>query len=268
MAFGKKVVLPFLMVLFSLAITISAQAASNWRSAWQVSANFIGNQPNVTLVVTVERQNSLGLWTLYGVNSVPLTCETTPGVMFAGDTAVFDGTGAIKCDMPSVQEIVHQMTNGRYTPDESCDCKGDPVILADVQLDPNVTGSVWKNPLVHRAAGTDVDMALAAAVPAFSTIPLASMEFTVDNIFAPSNPFMASAAPNVLAARYINLGAVLQPAFAANGADPGTAAPPVPALSVSYEATTLYIGYSPVTGESLHGTLHSLDVDPGCYGSG
>jgi hypothetical protein len=268
MAFGKKLALPFLMVLFFLTATMSAQASANWRSAWQVSANFIGNQPNVTLTVTVERQNSLGVWTLYGVNSIPLNCETAPGVVFANDTAEFDGSGSIKCDMPSVQEIVRQMTNGRYTPDENCDCKGDPVILADAQLDPNTTGSAWENPLVHRAAGTDVDMALAAAVPAFSTIPLASMQFIVDNILAPSNPFIANAAPNALAAHYVNVGAALQPAFEANGADPGTAAPPVPALSVSYEATTLYIGYSPVTGESLHGTLHSLDVDPGCYGSG
>jgi hypothetical protein len=268
MSFGKKLMLPFLMVLFSLAVTVSAQAASNWRSSWQVSADFIGNQANVTLLVTVERQNSLGLWTLHGVNSIPLSCETAPGVLFVNDTAVFDGTGAMKCDMPSVQEIVRQMTNGRYTPDESCDCKGDPVILADVQLDPNMTGSVWQNPLVHRAAGTDIDMALAAAVPAFSTTPLASMQFTVDNILAQSNPFVANGAPNKLSARYANLGAFLHPVFEANGADPGTAAPPVPALSVSYEATTLYIGYSPATGESLHGTLHSLDVDPGCYGSG
>jgi hypothetical protein len=268
MTFGKKLMLPFLMVLFSLAVTMSVQATPNWRSFWQVSADFIGNQPNVTLLVTVERQNSLGLWTVHGVNSIPLDCETVPGVLFADDTAVFDGTGAIKCDMPSVQAIVRQMTNGRYTPDESCDCKGDPVILADAQLDPNTTGSVWQNPLVHRAVGTDTDMALAAAVPAFSTIPLASMQFTVDNILAQSNPFVANAAPNALAARYVNLGAILQPVFEANGTDPGTAAPPVPALSVSYEATTLYIGYSPVSGESLHGRLHRLDIDPGCYGSG
>lgn len=271
MTFRKKQMIPFLTLLFILtflAVTMQAQAAPLWRSTWQVSADFVGDQPNATLVVMVERQNSAGVWVLYNTESMPLNCEAAPGVSFANDTAVFNGTGAITCAMPSVRQIVQRMTNGRYTPAEACDCKDSPLIEANVQLDPNATSSARQNPLVHRAAGGGADMALAAAVPAFSTTPLASMQFTVDDNPAQSNPFIASALPNVLAARYSNDGGALQPAFQANGADPGTGAAAVPALAVSNEAATLYIGYSPLTGESLYGTLHSLDVDPGCYGSG
>ncbi|MCB8968267.1 MAG: hypothetical protein H6660_15400 [Ardenticatenaceae bacterium] len=197
-----------------------------------------------------------------------LACVTAGGVSFTNDTAVFDGTGSIQCAMPSLQEIVYDMTNGRYTPQTSCNCKGNPTILADVQLTPNTTGSDWENPLVHRALGTSTDMALAATVPAYSTIPQAFMQLNVVGNLAQSNPFIANHMPNSLAASYVKVIAGMQPAFLANGADPGTGTPPASGLAVSNAATTLTIGYSPISGQSLHGVLHSLNVDPGCYGTG
>ncbi len=259
-------ILPFF--LFLLAAASQAQAAPVWRSTWEVSANFVSDKPNATLLVTVERQNNFGAWVLYDTEEVQLHCVTAPGVFFANDTAVFEGSGAIQCAMPSVRAMVRQMTKGRFTPDASCDCKGSPIILADVELDPNTTGSAWENPLVYRTTSKGIDMALSANIPAYSTIRFASMQFTVDGNMAQSNPFIANGTPNALSATYFNVGAALQPAFWANGADPGTSTPEVGSLAVSYEATTLTIGHSPVSGESLHGTLHSLDVDPGCYGTG
>lgn len=265
----NKGLILLLVLLFAglLASVGRAEAAVvDWRSTWNVTGDFVGNTPNVLLTVTVERNTGAG-WVLYAQEARQLECSADGGVVLAADTAVFDGTGHIRCAMPSVRSLVRQATNGRYTPDPFCDCKGNPLITADVALDPNITGSVWENPLVQRTSAIGTDMALAAEVPAFSTLPQASLLFTVGVVTAQSNPFLATAVPNALLATYIDLGGK-QAAFEANGADPGTGAAPVPGLLVSNEATTLYIGYSPLTGASLHGTLTSFSVDPGCYGTG
>jgi hypothetical protein len=189
-------------------------------------------------------------------------------VVLANDTAVFDGTGGIRCAMPSIQSLVRDMTDGRYAPAASCSCNGTPIISADVQLNPNTTGADWENPLVYRLARAGNDMALAASVPAFSTLPSASIIFTVNDETAQSNAFIANGMPNTLLATYLDAGDWHQAAFEANGANPGTGVGPVGNLSVTNEATTLYIGYSPATSASLNGTLIGINVDPGCYGTG
>ena len=240
---------------------------NDWRSTWAVQADFVGNTPNVVLTVTVERDTGSG-WFLYGEEMQRLECGVDGGVVLVDDTAVFDGTGHIRCAMPSIQRMVYKMTGGQYTPEASCQCKGNPMIGAKVQLDPNTTGSDWQNPLVAREAVAGTDMALSAVVPAFSTLPQAALNFVVAAEIAQSNAFIANGVPNTFLATYIDVGGLHQAEFVANAVNPGTGAPPVGNLSVSNRATTLYIGYSPATGETLHGTLSSLDLDPGCYGTG
>lgn len=262
----------FLTAVFVLTGLFSSvkqtQAATvEWRSTWDVAADFVGNKPNARLTVTVERNAGAG-WALYAQEVHNLACDREGGVLLVADTAVFDGTGHIRCAMPSVRQLVRQMTYGRYTPAASCDCKGNPLITAAVALDPSTSSSDWENPLVQRVSGAGTDMALAATVPAFSTLPQASMLFTVAAVAAQSNPFVANALPNALSATYLDMAGLKQAAFEANGVNPGTGAGPVPGLSVSNEATTLFIGYSPGTGESLHGTLTGIGLDPGCYGTG
>lgn len=261
-------VLVAILILTAFVQSGQVQAATtNWRNHWDVQVNFIGDEPNALLTVTVEQDTGTG-WKFYAENISRLHCTTAPGVTLTSNTAVFSGTGAIQCQMPSVRELVQQMTSGRYTPNETCNCKGNPTINTKVVLDPNITGTVWDNPLVYRMDGTKTDMALDVPVPAYSTIPMANMTFAVNEYVASSNSFLANARPNTLMATYANLGAALQPVFIANGANPGTGALPVAKLSVTYMETDLFIGYSPVTGASLHGTLESLQIDPGCYGTG
>ncbi|MCL4264539.1 MAG: hypothetical protein KJ069_15050 [Anaerolineae bacterium] len=269
---GKRLIGMVLLVSFLFAgLVLSASpaaAATEWRSTWVVDVDFVGNTPNALLTVTVERDTGGG-WVLFAEEARQLTCVRDGGVLLVNDTAVFDGTGNIRCDMPSVRGIVRQMTDGRHTPTPNCDCKGNPIMTADVSLNPNITGSDRQNPLASRVTPLGaMDMALAAPVPAFSTTPLSSLLFTVGKETAQSNPFIASALPNVLQATYFAVGDWHQADFMANGVNPGTGAGPVADLAVSNDATILYIGYSPLTGESLHGTLEDLSLDPGCYGTG
>lgn len=269
---GKRLIGMVLFVVFLFAglvfSTTPAAAATEWRSTWVVDVDFVGNTPNALLTVTVERDSGGG-WVLFAEEARQLTCTRDGGVLLVNDTAVFDGTGNIRCDMPSVRGMVRQMTDGLYTPTPSCDCKGNPIMTADVSLNPNTSASDRQNPLATRVTPLGaMDMALAAPVPAFSTTPLASLVFTVGNETAQSNPFIANALPNMLQATYFTVGNLHQAAFVANGANPGTGAGPVADLTVSNNATILYIGYSPLTGESLHGTLENLSLDPGCYGTG
>lgn len=265
-------VLTAILIFMGLVSSVEqAKAAivivNDWRSTWAVQADFAGNTPNVVLTVTVERDTGSG-WFLYGEEMQRLECGVDGGVVLVSDTAVFDGTGQIRCVMPSIQGMVYKMTGGQYTPEASCQCKGNPMIAAKVQLDPNIAGSDWQNPLVAREVATGIDMALSAIVPAFSTLPQAALNFGVAAEIAQSNAFIANGVPNTFLATYIDVGGLHQAEFIANAVNPGTGALPIGNLSVSNRATTLYIGYSPATGDSLHGTLSSLDLDPGCYGTG
>ncbi len=246
----------------------SAEAGSEkWRSSWDVAGDFVGNNINVVLTVTVERKSG-AFWNVYGVESYQLACTQEGSVLLANDMAEFDNTGIIQCEMPSIQEIVKEMTEGRFIPNAKCTCT--PTIFADVILDPNTTSAPLTNPIVTRMHGAQTDLALAAPVPLYSTIPSASMIFTVGNEVAQSASFFANGVPNSLMATYFDMGLTKQSHFVANGAAPGSLMGPVPKpnLVTHNSATTLYIGYSPETNSSLQGTLESFLIDPACYGTG
>ncbi|MCB8968266.1 MAG: hypothetical protein H6660_15395 [Ardenticatenaceae bacterium] len=96
MASRKKQLIPVLMLslmLFFLVVTTQAQAApikETWRSTWQVAADFIGDQPNVTLIVSVEHLNSGGVWTAIQHR------ERAAGVCHGGRRLVYQRYGRIR----------------------------------------------------------------------------------------------------------------------------------------------------------------------------
>lgn len=240
---------------------------TEWQANWRFEADFEDNQPNVMLTVFA--------WEI--VDGVPqpvppetrdLTCSVSPNVVLANDAASFIGKGGIHCTVPSIHQIVFEMTGGHYDLPDECICKTGASAWAALTFTQNEGDLHFSNPLFHL---TDLEW----SVPIQAGGGLRpSMNMTVDTAVAQSSLFSVGTGGSSLTA-FFDAQKVgeekyhYMPFFNAN-ALPLKAAPVLiqQNLLISNKQSVLYIGYSPVTKESLRGVLTDLIVDPGCFGNG
>lgn len=266
-------IIRFLLPLFAIIVMFfamkevqpAAAAKPTWTSSWHVNVNFAGNQPNATFKVMV--------WALgtdfYSEKTVDLHCYSSADVLFFDNQAIFNGTGGIRCAMPDMAAMVYEMTDVAEAPlppfslPDECDCKKGAYTDTQVDLGRNLTNENWRNPIFHLQDLT-LDTPVDAGMGQYG-----SMNFAVDEQASSSSLFLGA---NVdLFSRFNAQAGDPPPGYDVIfefDTNPLIATPDTinQSLAISSEQKVLYIGYSPVTGESLHGSLASLFIDPGCFG--
>lgn len=252
---------------FAALATPATAGEAEWQANWRFEVDFVGDRPNVTLTVFV--------WEIVDGVPQPLTPEThdldcwvAPGVTLAGNAATFSGKGGILCAVPSIQQIVSKMTEEQYELPDECMCKTGASAFATLAFTPNGSESDFGNPIFHL---TDLEW----------SVPIAAggglrpfMRMSVDTVMVQSTRF-AGAGGNIPLQGIFEANQIDEeeyeyvPLFKANAVALGVAPALIQQnLHVSNQQPVLYIGYSPTTKQSLHGTLTTLVIDPGCFGNG
>ena len=264
----------FTISIFLLANHQEATAAQveaqvvEYEADWSIHVDFLGNRVNALLTVEVWEFTD-GLQTDYLVTTRDLNCRVPNSVEISDNEAIFAGEGDILCLVPPRQKIVENMTDGAFVPPHQCLSKDGAFAQSEIVLDANDTGQLRFNPIF-----TLPDMALEAQMPPFPTLTT-MIRFFVDIPNAVSQQFTANPGLNLLQADFNQVNdpngkdLAYQPFFIANGSLLSS----IPAnideeLSLSLRRSRLFIGHSPQTGESLFGRIRSLDLDPGCFGTG
>jgi hypothetical protein len=262
-----------LVVLFSLLAVVSTAFAApkhTFESNWAITVDFAGNTPNAELLVEVWKYDATTLVLLDSYAAThTLNCTVPAGVKIFNETARFDGSAGIECALPSIQDIVYDLTNGEYKLPAACTCKTGAVVWSDIQLRSNVSGSDWGNPIATMA-----DIQFASPIPA-STLLRTRLEMTVDGVTAVSTPFNAPNFSSLFEGSFDEINPYGVPFYyyiidlIANGNNLDTApAAYDDSLLISNIQPTLTIGYDPATLEGFHGSMSELFVDPGCFGNG
>ena len=269
---GKRIIFMTTLLFSFFAFYSLAFAAPtyNYESNWSVTVDFVGNQPNATLLVEVWKYDAnTDLLVDSYAETQTLNCNVPPTINIVGDKAFFDGSAGIDCALPSIQDIVYELTKHEYKLPEECTCKTGALVWSDVQLRPNMSKSHWENPIA-----TMEDIQFSAPIPAQSHLRT-QLEMRVDTVTAVSPFHTMPKTSNYLEGFFDELnpyGSVLYNyfnAFKANTdflqATPNFVNGP---LYISNVKPTLHIGFDPSTNEGLHGIMTDLFVDPGCFGNG
>jgi hypothetical protein len=238
-----------------------AAAAGEWRANWLLDVDFVNNQPNVTLTVQVWDPADA-----FESHNEALTCAVSGGAYIKNARAHFPGLGRIVCDIPSLKQIVLDMTDGKFELEDECYCKADAFVLADLAPKANLTAADLPNPVFYLR-----DIQFSTPIPANGGLHFVSLLLAVDGWPAASSFFPGLLAGNdVLAAFSPDLGeGGYEPYFSANGSLLASMPAQIDAdLAVSNVQRALYIGYAPGLSVSFQGTITSLHIDPGCFGTG
>ncbi len=268
---GKRLIISIIL-LFTFFIFYSITFANDayvFESNWSVTVDFVDNTPNAILFVEVWKydQDTAVLLETY-TETRALTCSVPKNVTLKDNKAYFDGSAGIRCALPSLQDIVYQLTDGDYKLPDECTCKTGAIVRSDVTLSPNNSATDWDNPLA-----TMEDIQFSSPIKAGNVLR-SSLEMIVASETAVSKPF-AIQKNNLLQGSFDEINPYNAPAFTylvefiANadllGATPNIINTP---LLISNIQPTLYIGYNPATNQGLHGVMSDLFVDPGCFGNG
>jgi hypothetical protein len=272
MRIGKRIPFIIVIILGFFAVVSSAFAAPvvTFESNWAVTVDFAGNTPNAELLVEVWKYdaNTLVLLDTYSETHT-LNCNVPAGVKIFGDKAYFDGSAGIECALPSIQEIVYDLTKGEYKLPDECTCKTGAVVWADAQLRPNMSGKDWDNPIATMA---DIHF----SSPIAANLHLRSnLEMTVDAVTAVSTPYNAPKTNSLLEGSFDEINPYGVPFYFyiidliadGNNLDTAPADHNAPLL-ISNVQPTLTIGYDSAAMEGFHGSMSELFVDPGCFGNG
>ncbi len=272
MRIGKYLLVATLFLFLSIFLffSTSQKALANqpqYEANWDIKVDFIGDQPNAILTVRVK-ESSDGMVMNYSTEH-ELNCHVPASVEIDNNEAVFNGKGGILCKIPSLKQIVYEMTDGQFILPDECDCKSGAFAVADLTLDPNITGELESNPVF-----TMKDLWMDAQLLPDSSFR-GQMEFTVDNHSALSDGFHVQPTSNFLYANFLQTNGPdsedlsFLPLFDANGTDLEATPNQIEEdLALSFKQHRIYLGYSPLTHQGLNGRIKTLHIDPGCFGSG
>ena len=267
--YSAGILISFIMSFLILANHQEAIAAEiAYEANWAIHVDFEGNRTNAELTVEVW-QFTDGVETYHRGTTRRLRCRVPNSVKISGEEATFSGDGGIRCRVPSLHQIIFDMTDGAFIAPEECDCKVGAFVESEIVLDPNNTSQKRVNPVF-----TMTDLALEAEMPPVLN-PIALMRFYVDTENAFSGHFLVNPGLNLLQAEFDQVNdpnggdLVYQPLFFANGGQLSAFPSEIEEdLALSLKQSQIYIGFSPQTGEALYGRIKTLDVDPGCFGTG
>lgn len=273
MRIGKLplLVVPLLLIATLLFINHTQPAAatqSEYEASWAIHVDFVGNQPNATLTVRVKETIG-GMVQPELISQHTMPCHVPAAVSINNDEAIFNGKGGILCGIPSMKQIVFEMTDGEFILPDECDCKSGAFATSSLVLDPNSSGELRRNPVF-----TMKDLGMEAQMLPSSTLS-SQMRFVVDGRSALSDTFFANLSANFLLANFHQINGpqatdlAFTPLFDANGFDLQSTPELIEDdLALSFKQHRIYIGYSPLIHQGMHGRIRTLDIDPGCFGTG
>lgn len=257
--------LALMVALMALALLWSAQPASaavtRW-AKWKMNFAFPSNQMEAILTVQVGHTTTSGTKIIDQEKEYMATCQIVGNVTVQNEEATFGGSGYYACAVPSIRAKVAEMTQGTLIIPNSCDSKR-PYVIADLAIDGSPVNAGSDNPLFHRDDITfnlplDVNTQEAQLLSEFAQADAESSSFSVNG------------SSQTLSVLYNRVGQnQYAPSFTADStsltATPALVNGPIP---LSTQASTVYVGYSPTSGDYFEGSLADLEVDPYCVGSG
>ena len=253
----------FLLLLITLCLFAArpVHATSTSWARWLLDITFPDNKLDTQLIIQVGHTTSSGKKVVDAQQSFAVNCQTVGNPLIQNEEATFDGSSYFQCAVPSIQQKVRQMP-GHLTIPSTCDSK-QPFVAGVLTVEDNPVQWNPDNPIFHR---DDIQF----ATPFNSTTQQAQITVTFNQASAESSSFTPSSTTNSVLAIYNKTGQTsYAPAFTVDG-NSLTATPAAlnGAIPLSTLESTVYVGYSPVSGKYFEGSFSTLLVDPVCIGQG
>jgi len=264
---GMKLLL--LLALFGgIALSTAIQPAKaqggSWLR-WLIDVNFISSTASpddiqMNLIVQIGHTTQSGTRIIDDEHVEPVSCLTVGSPQVKNGRVTLDGASYFQCAVPSPKEIALAKW-GITIPDQSA-ANLDPFVTGRGLLDVN---SGATNPIFYRD-----DIQFGVTYDDAAQNSTLNVLFGQDSAASTSFPAPLTAPGRLMKGRFNRVGPnSFAPQFEAGpwtpAASPAIIANPI---VISHLQSTVFVGYSPATGEYFEGTLGSLRIDPGCETSG
>jgi hypothetical protein len=249
----------FVGILLFLSVH-SAEAISSPWVRWKINLAFPNNKLDAQLIVQKWHTTTNGQHVMDDEKSFPISCLNVGSPTIKNGKAVLNGSSYFRCDVPSIQEKTWQ--SWQLSIPDSCDSKR-PYITGQLTIAGSPTDPTPNNPIFYRE---DIQL----STPLDVTTQKATLAMTFDQASAVSGTFVITPAGQTYTAYFARSGPLTSvPNFVVDGsslsAAPATINQPTVLSSL---ASTVYFGYSPVSGEYFEGKIGPLVVDPVCTTTG
>lgn len=252
------VVVMFVGIFLFLTARPAAAVGSPWVK-WRIDFTYPGKL-DALLVVERGYTNQSGDHIVVDVVQELLTCQSVGNPVFQNGKAVLDGSSYFQCAMPSIKGIAAQ--EWQMTIADSCPSKR-PYIIGRLAIEGNPTDSTPQNPVFYR---DDIQF----DAPLDVSMQEAKLNMTFGQASAESDDFAIAPAGHQFAAYFTRSSAT---AFTPHFVVDGNSLAPTPAsvsqlMFLTTLESTIYLGHSPLSGDSFEGTMGPIRVDPVCTGTG
>jgi hypothetical protein len=262
--FGKRLVV-LMAILCGMFLFLGVQAAgatpTRW-ARWWTDTSFPGNVMDTNLVIQLGYTTQNGQNIITQQQSFNVNCTAVGNPVIQGNKATFDGSSYFSCALPNIRDLVGIMSNGTLVIGNSCPAKR-PALTGVVSIDGTPNNLGGDNPIFYRS---DIQFSL----PLHVASQHAKLSTAFGGVAALSDSFAVTGADRSVTAVYVRTASnAFAPTFTVDTLSLASTPPTVygPFWLTNLE-TTIYIGYSPVSGKYFEGTLTSLLVDPVCVGTG
>ncbi len=246
-------------IYFFLAARPAGAIGSPW-VRWRINLDFPNDQLDAQLIIQRGHTTPAGNQIIDAEESFPISCQPKGNPTIKNGEAYFDGGSYYECDVPSIKEkamLLWQINIPDTAPSRR------PYIAGQITIEGNPINPNSNNPVFYRE---DIQF----KTPIDVTTQKATMAMRFGQASAESGAFIINPAGHEFLAYLARSSpTAFSPFFAVDGnslsATPSTI---TDSRIVSNLASTVYFGYSPVTGEYFEGSLGPLEVDPVCPTTG
>lgn len=226
---------------------------------WKINLILTNNKPTTELTVQKWINQGGGQLDLADEKIITLFCQKVGNPTISNGKVTLDGSSYVTCDVPSIKAVA--LSEWGLLIADSCSAKR-PYITGEVTLEGNPIDSNPGNPVFYR---DDIQF----NTPLNVSTQQATLDASFGNIEAESASFVISSSGHIYSANFVRSGNAFSPSFFVDGS-PISATPAIinqPAI-ISNLASTIYFGYSPISGEYFQGDIGETEVDPVCPTTG
>lgn len=248
----------FVGVYLFLPARPAAAAVSSW-VRWKIDLTYPNDKLDAQLTVQKWHTAASGKYVLDDEKSFTISCHAVGSPTVQNGELSLDGSSYVTCDVPSIQEKAWQ--SWHISIPDSCGSKR-PYITGQVTIEGSPADLSPDNPIFYR---DDIQLNAPLDVAAQQ----AALDVAFGQAAAESGAFVIDPAGHNIIAQFIRSGSAFNPSFVVDG-NTLSATPPTitqPAILSTLEST-IYLGYSPVSGDYFEGAVGPLEIDPVCIGTG
>ena len=248
----------FVGVYLFLPVHPAAAVSSSW-VRWKIDLTYPNAKPDAQLIVQKWHTTTSGQLVLDDEKFFTISCHSVGSPTVQNGELSLDGSSYVACNVPSIQGKAWQ--SWHMSIPDSCSSKR-PYITGQVTIEGSPVDPNPNNPIFFRE-----DIQLNA--PLNVAAQQAALDMAFGQAAADSGTFAIDPAGHTFTAQFVRSGASFSPSFVVDG-NTLSAAPATitqPAILSTLEST-IYLGYSPVSGEYFEGTIGPLVIDPVCIGTG